>query len=212
MEADAANVGESIADVAEQCIEALKKCQESPSLNEDDWAEETLTKFRFWTSTLSVFGDENVSLDAKLALQRDNKIVFVNLLKTLLNCIQECQKSAEEEIEHDGADIARSEEQQDCSPTDDADVKDPPARPFSPWSDDSNRSPTDDPDVTGPPARPFSPWSDDSDLSSSESGDEDDSKQASDHRMSPLDSAKSDLDGLLRHLNTLAQVWAKVLN
>lgn len=93
MEADAANMGESIADVAEQCIEALKKCQESPSLNEDDWAEETLRKFRFWTSTMSVFGDENVSLGGKLAFERDNKFMTVNLLKVLLNCIQKCQKS-----------------------------------------------------------------------------------------------------------------------
>lgn len=92
MEADAANMGESIADVAKQCRAALKKCLKSPPLNENYWAEETLTKFRIWTSTLSVFGDEKVSLDAKLALQRENKIIFVNLLKTLLDCIQKCQK------------------------------------------------------------------------------------------------------------------------
>lgn len=40
MEADAANMGESIADVAEQCRAALKTCLNILPLNEDYWAEE----------------------------------------------------------------------------------------------------------------------------------------------------------------------------
>lgn len=59
-------------------------------------------------------------------------------------------RADDKEVDRDGADIAGSEDQQDLSPTDDA-------------------------DVTSPTASLFSSWSDDSDVSSSKSCDEDDS-------------------------------------
>ncbi|KID65937.1 hypothetical protein MAN_05596, partial [Metarhizium hybridum] len=156
MEADAANMGESIADVAEQ-----------------------------------------FSLDSELAFEPDTKNTIVDLLKTLRNCIQECQKSDEKEVNHDGADITGSEDQQDLSPTDDADMTSPTASLFSSWSDDSDMSSSKSCDE------------DNSDLPSSESGDEDGSTSASDKDMSPLGSAKSEADELLRQLRELTVAMKK---
>ncbi|KID73688.1 uncharacterized protein G6M90_00g001970 [Metarhizium brunneum] len=100
-------------------------------------------------------------------------------------------------VNYDGADIAGSEDQQDLSPTDDADVTSPTASLFSSWSDDSDVSSSKscDEDGSGPP--------------SSESGDEDDSTSASDKDMSPLGSAKSEVDELLRRLRELTVAMKK---
>ncbi|KAF5133037.1 hypothetical protein E5D57_003659 [Metarhizium anisopliae] len=140
MEADSANGGKSIADVAKQCRAALKTCLNILPLNEDYWAEARLTEFQNWASTAGAFDAKKVSLDSELVFEPDTKNIIVDLLKTLRNCIQECQKSDDKEVDRDGADIAGSEDQQDLPPTDDVEVTSPTASLFSSWSDDSDVS------------------------------------------------------------------------
>ncbi|KAG8406636.1 hypothetical protein J3458_020977 [Metarhizium acridum] len=182
MEADTANEGKSIEAFARQCLDALQRCLDSTPLKRYGWAENTKAEFLSWTATADVFGDTESPLDSRLEFEPDTKNAVVRLLSLLLNSIQGCQKNAsEQEIKHDGAAIACSENQQDSSPT-------------------------DDPNVTGPTTRQFSPSSD---LSSSESGDEDNSIQTTRVGMTSLDSAKSEVDFLIRQLKPIDEAMGK---
>jgi hypothetical protein len=79
----------SIAELAQQCRDALKECLEIPTLKENEWATKALGDFWSWADSTNAFATDEASLGAKLA---GDSAEWTNLLQMLLYQVQNCQK------------------------------------------------------------------------------------------------------------------------
>lgn len=117
------------------CLQSFTDCLAVEALMTDEWAENRLADFNLWVSGIGASARGRASLDSRMALKPEAREVIANLLRLLAGVVDECKKLALSETtnllsesSHDGELRGRLAT---LSP------EEPPARSFSPWSDDS---------------------------------------------------------------------------
>lgn len=117
------------------CFQSFTDCLAAEALMTDEWAENRLADFNLWVSGIGASAHDRASLDSRMALKPEARDVIANLLRLLAGVVDECKKLALSETtnlllesSHDGEPRGRLAT---LSP------EEPPARSFSPWSDDS---------------------------------------------------------------------------
>ncbi|KAI9928489.1 hypothetical protein MW887_002534 [Aspergillus wentii] len=122
-------VGVAISEATASCLQRFTECLEVEALMKDEWAENRLADFNLWVSGVGASARERASLDARLTGRSEAREVIVNLLCLIANVVDESlsgNSDSNTEFESDaGADGFLAPDE-------------PPARPFSPWSDDSS--------------------------------------------------------------------------
>ena len=122
----------------------------------DEWAENRLADFNLWASGIGASARGRASLDSRLALKPEAREVIANLLRLLAGVVDECKKlgqaeprSPSRQLLIDAWNLAAlsatanllSESGHDGEPRGrlaTLSPEEPPARSFSPWSDDSD--------------------------------------------------------------------------
>lgn len=117
------------------CLQSFTDCLAVEALMTDEWAENRLADFNLWVSGIGASAHSRASLDSRMALKPEARDVIANLLCLLAGVVDECKMLALSETanlllesSHDGELRGRLAT---LSP------EEPPARSFSPWSDDS---------------------------------------------------------------------------
>ncbi|KAK7943833.1 uncharacterized protein PG986_012946 [Apiospora aurea] len=75
-----------------ECKARFNACLEIPSLSENDWLEEKLALFNWWTAALNADKTDSSSLDYRLSLRPDVVDEIVNLLEGLIHALSECEE------------------------------------------------------------------------------------------------------------------------
>ena len=90
-----ATIPRGIYNAAALCRLSLKDCLTVESLREHGWAENRLADFNFWAANVGVFAPTEDSLDSRLSLQPEARIVLTNLLVTLRGFVEQCKELGE---------------------------------------------------------------------------------------------------------------------
>ena len=137
------------------CLQSFTDCLAVEALMTDEWAENRLADFNLWASGIGASARGRASLDSRLALKPEAREVIANLLRLLAGVVDECKKlgqaeprSPSRQLLIDAWNLAAlsatanllSESGHDGEPRGrlaTLSPEEPPARSFSPWSDDS---------------------------------------------------------------------------
>lgn len=144
-----------IFDATAVCLENFNDCLTVEVLMRNEWAENRLADFNLWASGTGASARGRASLDSRLALQAEARDVIANLLRLLAVLIDECKKlgrtkpsSLSRQLLMDARYLAALSATDNLLTDDSHDGEGrgrlatlsseaPPARSFSPWSDDS---------------------------------------------------------------------------
>jgi hypothetical protein len=137
------------------CFQSFTDCLAVEALMTDEWAENRLADFNLWVSGIGASARGRASLDSRMALKPEARDVIANLLRLLAGVVDECKKLGQAEAQFpsrqlliDAWDLAALSETTNLLLESSHDGKlrgrlatlspeEPPARSFSPWSDDS---------------------------------------------------------------------------
>ena len=148
-------VSRAIFEATAVCLQSFTDCLAVEALMTDEWAENRLADFNLWASGIGASARGRASLDSRLALKPEAREVIANLLRLLAGVVDECQNlgqaeppSPSRQLLIDAWNLAAlsatsnllSESGHDGEPRGrpaTLSPEEPPARSFSPWSDDS---------------------------------------------------------------------------
>jgi len=137
------------------CLQSFTDCLAVEALMTDEWAENRLADFNLWVSGIGALARGRASLDSRMALKPEARDVIANLLRLLAGVVDECKMLGQagaqfpsRQLLIDTWDLAAlsettnllSESSHDGEPHGrlaTLSPEEPPARSFSPWSDDS---------------------------------------------------------------------------
>ena len=137
------------------CLQSFTDCLAVEALMTDEWAENRLADFNLWVSGIGASARGRASLDSRMALKPEARDVIANLLRLLAGVVDECKKLGQAEAQFpsrrlliDAWDLAALPETANpllesghdgelCGRLATLSPEEPPARSFSPWSDDS---------------------------------------------------------------------------
>lgn len=137
------------------CFQSFTDCLAVDALMTDEWAENRLADFNLWVSGIGASARGRASLDSRMALKPEARDVIANLLRLLAGVVDECKKLGQVEAQFpsrqlliDAWDLAALSETPNLllESSHDGELRgrlatlspeEPPARSFSPWSDDS---------------------------------------------------------------------------
>lgn len=148
-------VSRAIFEATAACLQSFTDCLAVEALMKDEWAENRLADFNLWVSGTGASAGGRTSLDSRLALKPEAREVIANLLRLLTGVVDECKElgqaeppSPSRQLLIDSWDLAALSETtsllSEVSNGEDSrgrlatlSPEAPPARSFSPWSDDS---------------------------------------------------------------------------
>jgi len=137
------------------CLQSFTDCLAVEALMTDEWAENRLADFNLWVSGIGASARGRASLDSRMALKPEARDVIANFLRLLAGVVDECKKLGQAEAPFpsrqlliDAWDLAALSETANLllESSHDGELRgrlatlspeEPPARSFSPWSDDS---------------------------------------------------------------------------
>ncbi|RJE23880.1 hypothetical protein PHISCL_03792 [Aspergillus sclerotialis] len=124
---------EPISEATSKCLRSFTACLSVQALMQHEWAENRLADFNLWISGSGALAAGRASLDSRLATRTDARDVITNLLRLLATIVDRCKMLAETERLNESASstLFSKAGEGNLSPDE------YPARPFSPWSDDS---------------------------------------------------------------------------
>ncbi|KAE8138675.1 hypothetical protein BDV38DRAFT_281972 [Aspergillus pseudotamarii] len=126
----------AISKATASCLQSFTECLAVEALMTDEWTENRLADFNLWISGVGASARGRASLDSRLIARPEARKVIENLLKLLAGVVNDLKRQAVSGPDHSMPEFRNSQ----SAPA----PQEPPPRPFSPWSTDSDSDSRED--------------------------------------------------------------------